>query len=329
MTRLNFPIINQRITTLSDGTRDPNAEMDCVPECDAGILEFYLGKHFEGGALKELTYGRNYRGGTDEHAYVPLMANYGVKVYPIDGDPAALVILAHGHIKANHVVLITESDPYMPKGSGYTHVIVLYEEHAGGVEAMDPYIAASVPFTDVELAQHIVGREVWIASPIKEGDIVSISLTTPGVMNWFKAGSGNSWICLRTGANLHDGMLNYYRTMGGSMAGIEKAGLPMTNEQKPEKPPQMNDRDFQLLLQNHPEITEQVFERLVLRYDPNHAMDKPVGSGSVYVVNRNQIPALPADTSTLVALQRQLDAAGSKVAELEKKIQIAEAALTA
>src|SRR5258708_2433497 len=328
MTRLNFPVINQRTTTLSDGTLDPNRDWDCVQEVCAGILEYYTGKHFEGGVLKELLYGRNYRGGTDIHADVQLMAHYGVKVYPVDDAPDALVILAHRHIIAGHVVVITEDDPYMPAGSGYTHVIALYEEHAGGVTAMDPFIARDVPFTDAELANHIVGREVWIAEKIGANETVSISLTTPGVSAYFKAGSGNAWVCIEKGVVLHDGCLNYYRTMGGSMAGLEKAGLPLSNEQKPQKPPQMSANEYEQLLQYHPEIVEVVCERLILRYDPNHIMDKPVGSGSVYVVNRNQIPG-SADTTAQQALQAQLDAAVKLNADLQKKIQVAEDALKA
>src|SRR6266702_2966540 len=208
MTKLNFPVINQRITTLSDGTKDSNAENDCVPECNAGILEFYLGKPFQGGVLKELVYGRAYKGGTDEHAYVALMAHYGVKVYPVDDTPENLVVLAHRHIMAGHPVIITEPDPYMPLGSGYTHVIVLFEEHPGGVTAMDPYIAREVPLTDGQLAFHMSIHEVWIAEKKEINEIVSISLNTAGVANWFKPGVGNAWVCKQTNCTIHDGMLN-------------------------------------------------------------------------------------------------------------------------
>src|SRR5712691_5920449 len=240
MTRLNFPTINQRITTLSDGTRDPNADWDCVPECDAGILEFYLSKPFQGGVLKELVYGRNYRGGTDEHAYVALMAHYGVKVYPVDDTPENLVVLAHRHIMAGHPVIITEPDPYMPARSGYTHVVVLFEEMPGGVTLMDPYAAHEIPLTDAQVATHLAIHEVWIAEKIGGNEIVSISLNTAGVSHWFKPGVGNAWICLQTGFVVHDGMLNFYRTMGGSLAGLTEAGLPTSNERKPAKPPAMS-----------------------------------------------------------------------------------------
>ncbi len=152
MTRLEgFPIKNQRTTVLSDGTRDPNADWDCTAECIAAALQYYIGRNFEGGVLKEMAYGRNYRGGTAASAYVQICAHYGMKLYPIDGSPDKLVVLAHQHIKANHAILITEPDPYMPAGSGYTHVIVLDEEHSGGVFAMDPFIAREVGFSDTSL----------------------------------------------------------------------------------------------------------------------------------------------------------------------------------
>jgi hypothetical protein len=300
--RLNFPVINQRITTLQDGTRDSNSDWDCVPECLAGILEFYTGKHFEGGVLKELVYGRNYRGGTDAHAYVPLLAHYGCKLYPIDGDPQALVVLAHQHIKAGHPVVITEPDPYMPAGSGDTHVIVLDEEHSGGVFAMDPFIAREVEFTDAQLAAHMAVREVWIAEKIGANEIVSISLSTPGISEFFKAGVGNSWVCLKNGFVVHDGMLNFYRTMGGSLGGLTQAGLPLSNE-------------INLGHAGHPEIVEQEFERLTLRYDPNHVMDNPPGASSVYVVHRPDVPAIQ------VQLQAQLAASDAKVIAMSAKLQ--------
>ncbi len=324
MTVLNFPVINQKTTITSDGKPDVNALWDCVPECDAGILEYFTGKHFEGGVLKEAVYGATYRGGTDEHAYVQLMAHYGVRVYPIDGNPQALVILAHGHIKAGHPVLMTEPDPYMPAGSGYTHVVVIFEEHPGGVTIMDPYIAQSVTLTDAELAAHIAVKEVWIAQKIQENEIVSISLTTPGVSNWFKAGSGNAWVCTKNGCIIHDGMLNFYRTMSGSLAGLTMAGLPENNEHKPLKPSGMSDQDYQLLLRSHGEISEQDFERLTLRYDPNHVMDNPPGGGPVYVVHRETV-----DTSAQEALQEQLSAAAAAVASLQAKVQQAKDALQA
>jgi hypothetical protein len=312
MTRLDFPVINQRITTLSDGTLDPNRDWDCVPECLAGCLEYYLKKHFEGGVLKELTYGRNYRGGTDAHAYVSLMAHYGVKLYPIDDAPNKLVIVAHQHIKAGHPIIITEPDPYMPAGSGYTHVIVLDEEHAGGVFAMDPFIAREVGFTDAGLAAHMAVNEVWIAEKIGANEIVSISLTTPGVSTHFKAGSGNAWICIQTGKTLHDGMLNFYRTMGAASAGLTLAGLPTSNERKPEQPAGMSVNEYDQILLHHKEITEQDFERLTLRYDPNKVMDSPPGSGSVYVVKKQ---------SAASDVQQQLDAARVQNAGLIEKLQ--------
>jgi len=323
MTRLKFPVINQRITTLSDGTRDPNADFDCVQEVCAGILEYYTGKPFQGGVLKELLYGRAWRGGTDAHADVPLLAHYGVKLYPIDGDPNALVILAHGHIKAGHPVIVTEPDPYMPAGSGYTHVIVIDEEHPGGVFAMDPFIAREIGFTDAGLAAHIVGREVWIAEAIRKDEIVSISLSTPGVGDWFKPGAGNAWVCKQNGFVVHDAILNFYRTMGGSLGGLTQAGLPLCNERKPNKSPAMSVNEYDQILKYHPEIVEVDFERLTLRYDPNKIMDNPPGAGAVYVIHKE------IEQVDVSGLQAQLDAALAKLTEMEKKIEVAANALKA
>ncbi len=257
--------------------------------------------------------GRNYIGGTDEHAYVALMAHYGVKVYPVDDTPENLVVLAHRHIMAGHPVIITEPDPYMPLGSGWTHVIVLYEENPGGVTAMDPYIAGLVEFTDAGLAAHMAVREVWIAEKIGENEIVSISLNTAGVSHWFKPGVGNAWVCKQTGFVVANGMLNFYRTMGGSLAGLTEAGLPTSNERKPNKPPAMSANQFDQIMLHHPEIVEQDFERLTLRYDPSHALDNPPGASSVYVIHQVQV-----DTT---GLQSQLDAARAQASDWHERLQ--------
>jgi hypothetical protein len=321
MTRLQFPVINQRITVLSDGTLDPNRDWDCTQEVCAGILEYYTGKHFEGGVLKEILFGRAYRGGTDIHADVSLMAHYGVRVYPVDNTANALVVIAHQHIKAGHPVVITEPDPYSSR-PGDLHVIVLDEEHPGGVFAMDPFIAREVQFTDAQLAAHMAVREVWIAEKLGDNAIVSISLTTPPVNAYFKPGNGNSWICMN-GFSVHDGMLNFYRTMGGSLAGLTMAGLPKSNERKPKQPVGMSANEYDQLLLHHSEITEQDFERLTLRYDPNYILDKPPGAGSVYVIHLQ--PAAPAvDVSGLQveldAAHKQLDAANKKIAQIKADV---------
>jgi hypothetical protein len=145
------------------------------------------------------------------------------------------------------------------------------------------------------------------------GDItVTIFLNTPGISTHFKAGSGNSWICIQTGFNIHGEILNFYRTMGAASAGLTLAGLPTSNERKPEQPAGMSANEYDQILLNHKEITEQDFERLTLRYDPNKVMDSPPGSGSVYVVKR-QVAASD--------IQQQLDAARVQNAGLVEKLQ--------
>jgi hypothetical protein len=47
-------------------------------------LQYFTGKAFHGGMLKEAAYGYNYQGGTSASAYVGYCAHFGVKLYPID-----------------------------------------------------------------------------------------------------------------------------------------------------------------------------------------------------------------------------------------------------
>jgi hypothetical protein len=300
----NFPMKNQRITTLSDGSPDPNADFDCVAESIAAGLQYYLGRNFSGGVLKEIAYGRDYQGGTAAWKYVQYCAAVGVHLYPIDGNTTDLLVLAHGHIRAGHPVIFTEVDPYvdtsLPQYAGWSHVCIWYSESPGQMVAMDPFIAANVQKNDQDWQRVLVGNEIWIMERIQENKPMAISLSTPGVGTFYRQGGTGEWLCIKNGLPVHGAILNYYRMLGGAgLCGLTVLGLPESAEMNAEAA-------------GHPEITEQKFERATVRYDPHHIMDDPPGSGTVYTIRQQA-----ADQTELHQAQAQLIDMQHKLAQIE------------
>jgi hypothetical protein len=300
---------NQRTTTLADGSLDPNRDFDCVAESIAAGLQYSLGRNFEGGVLKEIAYGASYQGGTAASAYVQYCAQQGVHLYPIDGSLAALTTLAHGHIRAGHPVLLTEVDPYvdtsLPEWQGATHVLVWYSESAGMLTAMDPFIDRPVERTDQGWQGVMAVNEIWVMERIGEQQAMAISLSSPGVSNFYKQGGPGEWTCTHKGNEypVHGAILNYYRMIGGAgLCGLTVLGLPESGEMPQHLP-------------NNPEVVEQDFERGTLRYDPHHAVENPPGSGSVYTTHRQTAP--PVNAQQMTSLVAQVQSLQAKIAQVQ------------
>jgi hypothetical protein len=300
----NFPMKNQRITTLSDGSPDPNADFDCVAESIAAGLQYYLGRNFSGGVLKEIAYGRDYQGGTAAWKYVQYCAAVGVHLYPIDGNVTDLLVLAHGHIRAGHPVVFTEVDPYvdtsLPQYAGWSHVCIWYSESPGQMVAMDPFIAANVQKNDQDWQRVLVGNEIWIMERIQENKPMAIALSTSTVGKYFKQGGTGQWICIENGHTIGGAILMFYRMLGGAgLCGLTILGLPTSGE-------------INLNIKDHPEVVEQEFERGKLRYDPHQVVDNPPGAGTVYLCHMEA-----ADQTELHQAQAQLIDMQHKLAQIE------------
>lgn len=313
----NFPMKSQLKTVTSDGVLDVNREFDCVAESIAAGLQYYLGRNFEGGVLKEICYGRSYQGGTAASAYVQYCAQQGVHLYPIDGSLSALTTLAHGHIRAGHPVLLTEVDPYvdtsLPQWAGATHVLVWYAEQAGLLTAMDPFIAEPVTRTDQGWQGVMAVNEIWVMEKIGEQVPMAISLSSPGVGAFYKQKPGDSgaWLCTVKGCEyeVHGAILTTMRMVGGAgLCGLTWWGLPKSGEYSKNVP-------------GHPEIVGQRFERVEeVVYDPHHILDNPPGSGSVYVMQTK--PAQPAqDSGQLAAALDQVKTLQAKIAEIQAVVK--------
>lgn len=275
----NFPMLNQRTTTTSNGQLDVNRDWDCVAECVAAAMSWYTGHRFEGGILKELIYGPNYQGGTAATAYVQYCMQHGVKFSSQSAsENAQLVILAHGHIRAGHPVILTEIDPYCTAYErdvlGWSHVVCAYSEDVGSITVMDPFGGFPVTKSDAQWAQDLRFGEIWIFAPIAKEETVAISLSTPGAGNYFKEAPGGAWHCQQTNCTIGGAILTFYRTLGNSgLCGLTVLGLPTSNE-------------ISMNVPGHPEIVMQHFEHADVTYNPQHVGGAPPGSGPVFLLKQ-------------------------------------------
>lgn len=274
----NFPLKNQRTTTLPDGTLDLNNQFDCVPEVLAAALEYLTGKSYEGGQIKEAVYGASYQGTTDAAQYVNYCSLQGVELsYFQAASNIALVNEAHIQLQQGHPVVFSEPDPYCTAEQrdveGWTHVCVWYGETAdgSGLIAMDPFGGFSIARPDADWASLLRYGQIWILQKKKEGDEMptAISLSNPTVAAYYEQ-AGDMWRCITPGVShglvIGNAILTYYQQEAeGPLRGVTSLGLPISNE---------------ISIGNG--RVKQHFERGVLIYDPAHSNDNPPGASSVY-----------------------------------------------
>jgi hypothetical protein len=105
-----------------------------------------------------------------------------------------------------------------------------------------------------------------------EGGTMTIDLSDHLVANYFTAAGENRWKCKQTGFIVRDGILKFYRSFGNhALCGLTYLGLPKGDEHYP--------------YPEDPQISEQVFERARVRYDPGHLRDQPPGAEAVYLMH--------------------------------------------
>lgn len=151
----NFPMVSQRDS-------DKNADLDCVPACIAAAMDYLTGRHYTASEVKDAVYGTPYTGGTAAIKYVEYCQAQGVKLYAMDGNGAQLVADLKSMIASGHPCLITEPDPYMPPGSGYTHVCAAFAFDSASITVMDPWTDSPVKKSDGQWASQLQDNQIWI-----------------------------------------------------------------------------------------------------------------------------------------------------------------------
>src|SRR5262249_10652109 len=104
-----------------------------------------------------------------------------------------------------------------------------------------------------------------------EGENEMLELTDVATFFEQADGDGHIWKCKQNGHLLSFGLLGFYRRMRHPLAVI---GLPCTKE---------------INVPGNNGIKIQVFERIVLIYDPQHVMDNPPGAEDVYALHIKKV----------------------------------------
>lgn len=120
------------------------------------------------------------------------------------------------------------------------------------------------------------------------------------VSNFFTE-QGGIWKC-KNGNQIIGAMLDFFRKSPTPLALI---GLPKTNE---------------LSVDGHPGVKIQVFERIVLCYDPSHVLDSPPGARSVYAMHIDSVTS-PAIIQLLKLLNIQVGP-GQDLIDIKNQLSI-------
>jgi GH25 family lysozyme M1 (1,4-beta-N-acetylmuramidase) len=140
----------------------------------------------------------------------------------------------------------------------------------------------------------------------QEDTPVTIDLSNGAVAQFF-TGNNAQWTCKQNGYTLHGEILAFYQSFGGNaLCGLTHLGLPTSNE---------------IPIDKYPGVVNQEFERGAVRFDPNHELDNPPGSGRVYLIHTDQDPRFTTLQGEVTTLKALLDASTlGQVASLGKQI---------
>ncbi len=160
-TLANYPNYSQMAAKI-------NGPNDCVPTSIKDAVKYLTGNELDVDAMVTAVYGPNYHGFTSAKAFVPYVAQHGVKLFAIDGDNATLVKALHEQIQELHPCLLTEPDPYAPLHPDWSHVLSVFEENPGTITAKDPYSVRDVTHADAEWQRLLEFREIWALEKIAQ-----------------------------------------------------------------------------------------------------------------------------------------------------------------
>jgi N-acetyl-anhydromuramyl-L-alanine amidase AmpD len=287
-----FPMVSQL-----DG--DINAQFDCVSASIAAALEYLTKQSYTSAQVKDAVYGRNYQGNTDPARYVDYCTQHGVRLSSINGtDNTALIRATKQQLAQNKPVLLTEVDPYLPAGSGETHVVVAYACNANSITVMDPFIAAPVTKTDQQWQNDLRSHQIWTT----EQEITMLTIDQAS-QYFVEVVPDQRWHCKQTNIEIAYGMLNYYRTCTQvGLNGLSQYGLPLSGEEG---------------VPNTKQAILQRFERGVIMYDPANEVDNVPGiSGTCYPAH---IDKGPGQDPRLLQLQSQIVQLQVQIAALQKQ----------
>lgn len=270
----NFPIVSQLTDTTASGPSE-NKQFDCVAASIGASILYYQGKQqwdksINPDRIKDAVYGNTYVGGTSASDYIPFVESLGYKLSPINDTPAQLIKQAHLKIRAGIPVIFTEPDPYVDASLGWSHVCVFYAEAPGSLTAMDPYVAKSIKKADADWQKLLMFNQLWIVE--QENAMHLYSPDSPSFASWYTSNKkGDVWICKSNQKTVAFGILGLYKQLSVDGKSLPLPGLPVTGELT--------------LTVKGVKIVVQIFERMVLVYDPTHALDSQPGLEDAYIAH--------------------------------------------
>ncbi len=175
-TLAGFPAVSQRTTVTSDGRPSEDALYDCVPASIGAVMLWLEGKSawdstINPDKMKDAVYGDAYTGGTSASRYVQIAHDMGFTLSDMNA-PTALgtVALARALLLQHEPAIFTMLDPYVDTSldeyRDWTHVCVFVGADAGGLTAMDPFIAQLVYKSDATWASLLRANQVWTVEKI-------------------------------------------------------------------------------------------------------------------------------------------------------------------
>jgi cell division protein FtsB len=130
-------------------------------------------------------------------------------------------------------------------------------------------------------------QETTSTPPQEEQTVIILQ----NVANYFQESPAGQWQCKANGKHIQGEILRFYTSFGGNaLCGVTYLGLPITDEINPN-------------VSGHPECRVQGYERGVVAYDPQHALDGAPGAGSVYLLHIESSPQYTTIAGKLIALQ--------------------------
>lgn len=146
----SFPLRNQlKDVPKEDGYPDNNAREDCVPTCDAAVIEALRDVVVAGDDLKDAVYGHAYEGGTSESAYRQLLRQkyaLGVSFVSTLSASQALINAIREALRARQPAIVTMhshwNTPWAQDAGDGLHAGVAYRIDAsdeGQLHIMNPW----------------------------------------------------------------------------------------------------------------------------------------------------------------------------------------------
>ncbi len=189
MIKLDVPIVSQLTDITTDKQPSENKLLDCVAAVVVMLTMFLKNIKIVGGiytpdGFKDKAVGQGYVGFTAAAQYIAYCASLGIRLYPIDGDPAFLINKVRFLLANKQPVIFTEPDPYVASSLGWSHVCIFFEDTGSSLTAIDPYIAKTVERSYSAWQGLLQFNQVWTGEVIMQQSAPNEKPTADDIHVW-------------------------------------------------------------------------------------------------------------------------------------------------